>query len=295
MTSERGRRRRRARSTTSSARRSSSTTRRARGRWQQTRRRSARASSCWSSAPSTATPRRYGFVHHAAMGIGPRPVLQIRPDRTRSAGQCQWGGPNWRSPASPRPGTMNAESLRWSSIGRGDDVHRDAGLLQPGDALRRAQGTHRRDRRRRVPLDQQLDGVDERTARGQHRVDHDHRPPGERLGQLVHVRHRGERRLVPADPDEAHVGVRQQLLGGVYEPQPGAQDRHDHWLHLQPLGWRCREGRLHRTCRPSAATRWRGPTGASRSARGSGGTGRWASYGRGSGPARPRPAGGRPR
>ena len=94
--------------------------------------------------------------------------------------------------------------------------------------------------------EQQLDRVDQRPAGGEHRVDDDHRPAGERLGQLVDVGLGSERLLVAADPDEPDVGVGQQLLGGVHEPEPGAQDRHDHRLHGEPPGRRLGQRRGHR-------------------------------------------------
>ena len=169
------------------------------------------------------------------------PIGPVPEDRTSYA-----GGPNWRSPASPRPGTMKAVLVEVVVDGGGDDVDGEAGLAQALDALRGAQRADDGDRRRGVALEQQLDGVDERAAGRQHRVDDDHRPAGQRLGQLVDVRLRRERLLVAADPDEPDVGVGQQLLGGVDEAEPGAQDRHDDRLHGEPLHRRGRQRRLDR-------------------------------------------------
>ena len=85
--------------------------------------------------------------------------------------------------------------------------------------------------------------MEQRPAGGEHRIDDDHRPAGERLRQLVDVGLGSERLLVTADPDEPDVGVRQQLLGGVHEAETGAQDRHDHGLHGEPSGRRLGERR----------------------------------------------------
>ena len=101
--------------------------------------------------------------------------------------------------------------------------------------------------------------------------------PASDSGSLLTYGFGRERLLVPADPDEADVGVGQQLLGGVHEPEPGPQDRHHHRLHGEPPGRRRRQRRLDRRRRPSAAPRSPAPAAACRCARGSGGTGRSAS------------------
>ena len=174
---------------------------------------------------------------------------------------------------------MNAWSLRWSSIAAVHDVHRQAGLLAaagcpPGAA--RAHTTVIGIGRVRARCSSST-RVHQRAAGGQHRVDHDHRPPGERLGQLVDVRLGLERLLVAADADEPDVGVGQQLLGGVHEPEPGAQDRHDDRLHGQPPRRRRGERRLDGVVDRRQRLAWPRRAAACRCARGSGGTARSAS------------------
>jgi hypothetical protein len=73
--------------------------------------------------------------------------------------------------------------------------------------------------------------VDQRAAGGEHRIEHDDRATGERLGQLVDVRLGLVGRLVAGHADEPDVGVGQQRLRRADEAETGAQDRHHDRLH----------------------------------------------------------------
>src|SRR5436190_7429396 len=69
----------------------------------------------------------------------------------------------------------------------GDDVQVEFGFAQALNAFGRGERAHDRDRNWRAASGQQGDRVDQRATRGEHRVDHDHRPATQRLGQLVDV------------------------------------------------------------------------------------------------------------
>ena len=86
--------------------------------------------------------------------------------------------PNWRSPASPRPGTMNARSFSPSSIDAVTSRSGSPESLQPRDALRRGQHAQHGDVGA-AAVGEQPAAVLQRAAGGQHRVEHQHRHAGQ--------------------------------------------------------------------------------------------------------------------
>src|SRR5688500_16582664 len=94
-----------------------------------------------------------------------------------------------------------------------DHVQVESLVAQALDPFRSRQRTDDDDRDGGIARGEQRHRVHERAARCQHRIDHDHRPAGERLGELVDVRMGLERLLIARDADEADVRVGHQLLG----------------------------------------------------------------------------------
>jgi hypothetical protein len=86
----------------------------------------------------------------------------------------------------------------------------------------------------------------QRAARGQHRVQHEHRQAGQVGGQGLQVGARGEGLLVPGEADEAHRRLRQQGQRRVRHAQPGPQDRYQQGRVGDPAALGLRDGRLHR-------------------------------------------------
>ena len=135
--------------------------------------------------------------------------------------------PNRRSPASPRPGTMKARSSRRSSTAAVTTSIARPDCSMRGEALGRGEHAHAGERPG-APVVQELAGVGQRAAGGQHRVEHEHRAAGQVGGHLESCRARARSVvLVAGDADEGGVGVGQQPEDGAMHPEPGPQDGHD--------------------------------------------------------------------
>ena len=136
--------------------------------------------------------------------------------------------PNWRSPASPRPGTMNIRSFSPSSIDGGDQAQRQAGALQPLDAVRRGQHAEHGDVGA-APVGEQPAAVLQRAAGGQHRVEHQHRQAGQVARAATPCRRaarrsprRGPGRRSPSTTRAAARARRRPCPGRPAAPAPAA-------------------------------------------------------------------------
>ena len=71
-----------------------------------------------------------------------------------------------------------------------------------------------------------VDGGDQRTAGGQHRVDDHRQALVELADEVLEIRLRHQRLMVAGNADNAHLGVRNQVEHPVQHADAGAQDGH---------------------------------------------------------------------
>ena len=137
--------------------------------------------------------------------------------------------PNWRSPASPRPGHDVALVVELAVERRAVDRDIRVGSADRLDAFRRGDQVDQLDPDRLdgAPFLEHLDGGRGRAAGRQHRVEDQAQVDGRRVGQLVVVLDRAERPFVAEQPEMPHLGGRHELQHRVDHAEPCAQDRHE--------------------------------------------------------------------
>src|SRR5688572_25910270 len=124
----------------------------------------------------------------------------------------------------------------------GDDLNLVVGAAQRLDPLGRRHEADERDPLGPRPLEPR-DRLRRAAARGEHRVDDEHLGVLDPRRDVLVVADGPQRLLVAVHAEVADAGLRHQPQEAVDEPEPGAQDRHDHDLVGEPhAGGRLEQG-----------------------------------------------------